>query len=140
MPVASITEATRAMTDVFRTAWVASAYSAIPIYYDDVKKGPVNTAYVRFSIQHNENPSVSIGGQSKRFRQYGVITVQIFTPSGEGRATNNLMTEVALRAFMGVNTGADAITFRDPTPREVGESGNFWQNNVLVEFDYDRVV
>ena len=76
---------------------------------------------------------------NRRFRVYGMVMVQVFTKYGTGQVTADLISGVVKGAFRGVNTGADAITFRNARVVDVGHSGPYLQTNVFAEFDYDEI-
>lgn len=140
MPYTSITAARDDILGVFKTAWDASAYSTTAVYYQDRKKDPTDDNWVGVTIQHNDNDPVSIGPVPHRFRQFGLLTFQLFTELGDGQTAADGMTDVLVNAYCGRNTGADKISFRNATPTEIGRSGKWFQTNVVIEFDYDREV
>jgi hypothetical protein len=142
MPVSSITDGRDQIYTAFKTVWGASAYSAVPIFYPDSKHTPPpNTSWVRITVTHTSNRQATLGNVDgiRRYRVYGIVTIQIFTPFGDGQALADLMAEVAKRAFQGVVTGADAVSFRNARIMDGRQDGQWWQTNVMTEFDYDEV-
>jgi hypothetical protein len=90
MPIASPLEARDEIILQFSTVWDAQA-TPPPVMYPDKREDlPDNGPYARVIIQHNTSPQVTVGGKSthggagQRFRSFGIVTVQIFTPSGDG--------------------------------------------------------
>lgn len=142
MPIADIATARDAIYEVFRAAWAASAYTAVPVFWPDVRKDfPTTGSWVRVHLQHNGERQRTIGGAvgNRRYGVWGILTFQVFTESGDGGDANDAMCKVIKTAYRGVNTGADAITFRNVRVVEAGQDGGFWQMNVMVDFDYDEI-
>lgn len=145
MPIATTTEARDEILSYFTTAWNAGPLPPILLYDDKVRDLPTDAAYARVTVQHNVfnqatiGGKVSSGGGGQRFRRSGVVTVQIFTPFGDGLTTADPLVDLALDAFEGENTGSDRIEFRNVRENEVGHDGVWHQTNVLAEFEYDRV-
>jgi hypothetical protein len=84
-------------------------------------------------------PTVANGGNGVRFRQFGIVTAQVFTVSGDGLTASDDLVELALNAFEGEKTGLDRIEFRNARPNEIGQDGPWFQTNVIAEFEYDRL-
>lgn len=142
MPVSGSTAARDAIYGCLKAKVDASAYSSMPIYYPDTVKDSPNgdTAHLRAFVDLTTEQPASVGGhQQRRYRVYGIVTVQCFTKYGEGQETADLISGLVKGAFRGVNTGADAITFRNARVVDVGHSGPYLQTNVIAEFDYDEI-
>jgi hypothetical protein len=141
MPISSITEARDDIIGLFTTAWNAQT-PPIPllIYQDKESDLPDNAPFARLSIEHtifNQQTLANVG--NRRFRRFGIITVQIFSLAGEGLANADVFAKVALDAFEGKATGADSIEFRNVRINEIGIDGPWFQTNVLAEFEYDEI-
>ena len=97
------------------------------------------------TIQHNEFTQATLGGKpsqggaGRRFRRNGVVTVQIFTPFGDGLTTSDPLVDLVIDALEGEETGSDRIEFKNVSANEVGHDGVWHQTNVTAEFEYDRV-
>lgn len=143
MPLASIAAARDAMLTIFKTAWDGQTPPVPLVIYDDTTQEVPSgdTPWCRVTIRHNISGRATVGGEvgARRFRRVGVLTVQIFTPTGEGLSNADIFAKVALDAFEGNSTGSDAIEFRNVTVNEVGRDGPWYQTNVLTEFEYDEV-
>lgn len=85
-----------------------SARRWVPFFYDDRTRDlPTNGPWVRVTIQHNIFQQVTIGGRlsgGQRFRRFGIITVQLFTPSADGSDLADLLGNLALDIFEGQAT------------------------------------
>jgi len=141
---ATITEARDEMFAVFRTAWLGDPASAsVPVMWPDVaaQKPPTSGAWARVTVQHNtgRQATLSNGVGQRRFRRTGVVTVQVFAPTGDGQEFSDQLATIAKNAFEGVTTSPGRVMFRDVRLREVGQDGNFYQVNVLADFEYDEV-
>ena len=147
---ATITEAYDAILTTFKDAWDAdSTASSVPVQYQDVPKddfpakAATASAWARVTVLHNP----ATGGQAtlsgevgnRRFRRFGTITVNIFTPVGDGKKLAHELQTVAMRAFEGVRTTGTGVIFRNVRHTEIGPEGEYDQNNVLAEFEYDEV-
>lgn len=146
MPIATIKEARNEILDHFTTAWNAGTPPIPLLLYDDKHEDlPADAPYARIVVKHNLTPRVTIGapvalgGNGARFRRFGIVTVQIFTISGDGLTTADDLVDLAVDAFEGESTGSDRIEFRATRPNEIGQDGPWFQTNVIAEFDYDRV-
>lgn len=142
MPITNTTAARDAIYGTLKDAMAASAYSTIPIYYPDVVKDSPDgdDEFLRVFVDLTNEVQKSLGETgNRRFRVYGMVMVQIFTKYGRGQVNADLISGVVKGAFRGVNTGADAITFRNARVVDVGHSGPYLQTNVFAEFDYDEI-
>lgn len=121
----------------FNDAW----NSATQIAWDDLKFAiPSNENWVRFTCQENDGEQVSMGSPgSNRFRHYGVVTVQVFQPQGQGSREARQLATDALGVFMGAQT-TNGVIFYDVAGRQIGNDGNgFYQINVVASFYYDEI-
>ncbi|MCF0055514.1 phage tail terminator-like protein [Dyadobacter sp. CY356] len=123
----------------FAAAWGVTTKVA----YDDVpdKTIPPSPAatWVRLNIVHVDGNQASIGSPgSNKFRRYGLITAQIFSPQGKGSVDARKKADLIIPIFQGVQNSG--ITYYDVHPREIGNDGAGWyQINVLSKFYYDEI-
>jgi hypothetical protein len=140
MPIANQTVAKDAIYAVLKTAVEGSAYAALNIIYPDSQEDKPVDKHLRVYVDLTDERQVSIGGTGlRRYRVYGLVTVQVFTEFGKGEVDADAIAGVVKGAFRGVNTGADAITFRHARVVSAGQDGSWLQTNVTVEFDYDEL-
>lgn len=145
MPIATYEEARDEILAHFTTAWNAQASPPLLLYDDKPRDLPKDAVYARVTVQHNVSSQVTLGGKpslgggGRRFRRNGIVTVQIFTPFGDGLTTADPLVDLAVDAFEGEDTGSDRIEFHEVRANEVGHDGVWHQTNVLAEFEYDRV-
>jgi len=149
---ATVAQARDEIQATFRIAWLAdSGTQDYFVKYEDVAQGdtPEKTSsrplpWARLTIRHNPGAGgqVALGTSEdgrRRYRRFGVATVGLFAPKGDGFTTLDAMTLVAMRAFEGVRTDPGQITFSNIRPAEIGTDGDYTQVNVLVDFEYDEV-
>lgn len=143
MPIASFAVARDAIVSKFVTAWNAQTPPIPLLRFEDVKSETPsgNVPWAKVWVKHDPKfRQATLGGKgNRRFRRTGVVTVQIFTPSGEGLTNNDIFAKIALDAFEGESTGADAIEFRNAGSQEIGQDGPWYQTNVTADFEYDEV-
>lgn len=122
-----------------KTVWDTTGLTMV---YDDVAGEPPAgaTSWARSTIRHNEGRQTTLADAEgkKRFERTGLLIVQIFTPSGEGLSSADDLAKVISDAFEG-QTSPRGVWFKNVRVNEVGPSGNWYQVNVVVEFQYDEV-
>lgn len=140
---ATVTQARDEMLALHRTAWLAdSASKDYPIRYWDVAyEGDPDTPWVRVTVRHEDGRQVTLSNEAgaRRFRHFGVITVQVFTKYGTGLTLNDQLVRITKNAFEGAVTSPGRVIFRNVRVNEVGQDGQWFQTNVLADFEYDEV-
>ncbi len=145
MPITTVASARDEILLHFRTAWDLGTSTRL-LYEDKHRDVPNNADYARIMVMHNLVEHVTIGGRvesggsGQRFRRFGLATVQIYTISGDGLTVNDNLVQLALDAFEGQRTGLDRIEFRNVRSNEIGQTGPWFQTNVIADFVYDRIV
>lgn len=125
----------------FSAAMLAGGFTASYIAWPDVEFTiPEGQTWVRFNCQENDGSQVSMGSPgANRFRQFGIVTIQIFQPLGQGSNDARTKAVIALGAFRGEVT-TNNIHFFDVAGRQVGNDGNgYYQINVVASFYYDEI-
>ncbi len=145
MPIDTIAEARDEILSYFTTAWNTLGTPPLLLYGDKHKDLPDNAPYARITVEHvtmgqrTLGGKISTGGGGSRFNRTGLVTVQIFSPSGDGLTSQDTLVDFALDTLEGEETGSDRVEFRDVRANEVGEDGPWHHTNVVAEFRYDRV-
>jgi hypothetical protein len=141
MPVATLVAARNLVMSHFKTLWDAQTPPVPLLIYDDRHQDlPANAPFARIAMRHGPMDQRTFGNTgNRRFRRFGIITVQIFALANQGLATADLYAKVALDAFEGQNTAPDEIHFRNTRVNEIGQDGPWFQINVISEFDYDEL-
>lgn len=129
----TVEQARDEMTALFATAWSPRA-----VVWDGVAGKPPNTRapWARFTIRHADGGSAAIG--NRRFRREGTIFIQLYAPVGDGLSALDPLTKIAMDAYEGQSTAGGAW-FRDVRSREIGPDGDWYQVNVLVDFEYHEI-
>lgn len=140
---ATIQQARNEIIAQFRTTWLADGNSSgIPILFANVggQVIPTSGAWVRITVQHTEGSQPTLSGATgaRRFRRFGFVTVQVFTPTGFSTLAD-VLTMIAASAFEGITTSPGRVMFLRVRPVEIGQEGNWFQTNVLSDFQYDEV-
>lgn len=128
-------------------AKAAAAIGYVPdILYEDTEwkgrpDGALSTAWLRVTIRHVEGEQHTLADASskKLFCNYGVVTVQLFTPmrDNSGALVARRLAEVVKAAFEGVTT--ENVWFRSTRFNEVGREGTWYQFNVVSDFQWDEM-
>lgn len=112
------------------------------LIYDDLPGSKPDTTEMwgRLTIKHIDGQQANLGGStpSRRYSRTGILTVQIFTPSGKGLSSADDHAKIISGAFEGTQSPS-GIWFRNVTAQEIGPDGDFYQTNVTLTFMYDEI-
>ncbi len=142
------TEARDAVMGVIRTAWLASGTtSSLTLLYDNVvgdqpdESGTPGQAeaYGRVTVRNAVGPAVTIGA-SPIHEATGFVSVQVFTPFGDGHALGDQIAKVVLDALRNYAASSGGLWFFNYTDVEVGQRGPRFQRNVGATFRYREAV
>lgn len=130
-------EAEQDVRDFFETSWAALTAIAWPDLEFTVPSGET---WVRFNSQEGGGRQASMGSPgNNRFRQIGIVTVQVFQPQGQGSKDARAKAAIALTAFKGATT-TNGVKFFDVFGRQIGNDENgYYQINVIASFYYDEI-
>lgn len=146
----TIVNARNEILTLFKTQWEADPLSAsIQVFYDDVKGDVPQTGdddtfqpspFARVKIEHTTGGQSTLSGSigTRTFTRNGLITVQVFTPSGQGLSLADQLVSIVVHAFEGSSTPSQ-VWFRNVRANEIGKSGPWFQYNVLSDFTYDEI-
>lgn len=140
---ATVSQAKDEILAQYRTTWLADSTSVdVPIHWWNVRnqKPPTSGAWARITVQHafGGQPTVGKNAGARRYRRTGLVTVEIWTPSGDSTLADAL-SMIALSAFEGKRTSPGGVWFRNVRPNEIGQDGVWFKTNVLADFVYDEV-
>ena len=124
---------------VVKTAWDTTGFTMV---YDD-QVGSIPTTMVtwaRTTVGHAGGGQATLSGSlgQQRYKRTGVVIVQIFTPSSEGLFSSDNSAKVIMDAFDG-KSSENGVWFKNVRFVEVGPDGDFYQCNVLIDFEYDEI-
>ncbi len=132
--------------DRLKARWDADGDSSpFALLYADVR-GPstptdANTAWAKATVNFGSSEQASLVDNSgvKRWERTGFLTVQLFTPVGEGHTLSNKLKKTVVNAFEGHRT-PNGVTFIESIRFvPIGSDGNWYQLNVLVPFESDEI-
>ena len=136
----TLAQAVDAIQVHFNTACGVPSSPLTPVAYDNLPfdAEAQTTAWVRLSVQSTAGTIASIGAVgTRRFRAFGFVFVQVFTPVGANRVQNDTLAQTAKDAFKGVQlTGG--LWFRNEQIVSVGVEGKWYQQNFSAEFLFDE--
>lgn len=114
---------------------------------DSRPKEAERLAWARVSLVHTSgevasiNPANVSGGagpaKRRRYNRTGILTVQIFVPSGDGLELADEISSRMEAALQGKND-AEAVAFRSVFSQEIGIDGPWHQTNTVATFEYDE--
>lgn len=98
------------------------------------------TPWARLTIRDNDSSQRTLGGTvgQRILDNTGVLSVEIFVPSGAGMDLVHSLAKLVRDAFVGPN-GADPW-YRNARIQPLGEQGRFYRIQVLAEFFYEEIV
>lgn len=113
--------------------------SETPIAFDNLNFDPPadNGEFVRLVIDESLGSQQSVGSDGNRlFRRFGIVFVQIFTPTNTARLRSDELSETAYNIFINEVNG---VRFYNQSVSTVGVVGSYYQQNIIAEFIYDAL-
>jgi len=122
----------------FKTYIEDSIGGGLPTQYDNTTtfSRPENGRWARITVKEGEQRQVSIGS-TKRYRKIGILTVQVFTPIGQGDKDARVVADYIAERFRCVDD-AD-VHFNTPHMEVIGRTEKWWQVNVTCPFYADDI-
>jgi hypothetical protein len=123
-------------------------YTATPVAIDEsgpiidpatrnIVEQPDDAAWVRISVRGAREEQASIGGAgSNRFRNYGLIIVQVFTPMREGPQAGRSIADTVGAIYR--RQQFSGITCRGASVRDLGKVAGWIQHNVEIAYWRDN--
>lgn len=141
MPVTDIAEARDTIYGFVYDAWTAGAGGA-ELHYANVKSDLPggDESWGKVSVAHADDFQATLSNETgnRRYRAVGVVTVEVRTPWGDGDAASDALVKLLLNTFRD-GGAAGGIEFRNARPNEIGQDGDWYQVNVIADFEYDVV-
>ncbi len=143
----TILQAYDTVVGIVQTAWDGdSITSSLPLEYDDAKddtpgESPAGSthsgAFGRVTIRTISSPQSTQG--TRRWLTTALLTVQVFTPIGDGHTLEHTIIPIVLGAIRAHVGGLAGVWFFDAAPQEIGVSGVHFQTNISASFRYQEV-
>jgi len=110
-----------------------------PIALDNQKFTPPDTGdgvkWTRVSVKFNDGTQGSLGQPgNRRFEKYGLLFIQVFTPTEHATNDNDELAEDSLDLFEGVRLGD--LWFNNGRIETVGSDDVWYQQNVVLELTF----
>jgi hypothetical protein len=139
MTAATIIDAADAIADCVLAVWGSKPLAVPNVAFDEKDLDASTDLWARLRIVHADgNQSTLVANEGhKRFERTGTVFVQMFSPRGKGLKGAYDEAETMLSAFEGKRTPND-VWFRRCRIEEIGESGSWYQINVVAEFTYEQ--
>lgn len=118
------------------TTDISTPQSITTLYDNDITDPPGNTLWMRLSIIEFDNERVTIGGTTSKFRTFGEMAVQIFSPINTGDGGSRNLADDIHTVFRSLIY--NGIVFRTPSINVIGRSDSWWQINVNCPFYTDN--
>lgn len=94
--------------------------------------------WARVSVKFNGGTQSSLGRSGNRkFEKYGLLFIQVFTPIGHATNDNDDLAEDSLNLFEGERLGD--LWFSNGRIVTIGEDGEWYQQNVVLELTFDAI-
>ena len=137
---ATYNQAVDDILDVFKTAWDTTTWKALYPNVGGSLPDDETDPWARVTLQHTDGGQASLTGGlgTTRWGRTGILTVQIFVPTGEGLSEARSLAKIVTDGFEGTST-TNGVWFRNARINEVGPDGDWFQTNVLIDFIYDEV-
>lgn len=93
------------------------------------------TAWCRVTVVPSETDQASMGGNSRLFRDRGVVIVQLFVKQNEGTGLLEELSSFVRELLQGRTV--DGVVFRTTSVARIGLSGSWMQYNASTGYFYD---
>ena len=126
---------TEALFSDFQLFW---AGQAAPLTFDGVKFDPEKLdvkalGFVRMAVRHLPFGLAALGNEL--YRRSGIVTIQCFTPSGDGAVP---ATTLAQEAVKFLQQGSEHVRFQNVGIQTIGDDGQSWfQVHAQADMQYD---
>lgn len=119
-------------------------FPATVIYWqgvDTLAPPAADVEWWRVTIQHSESEQASLACDEgkRRWRRYGILTVQCFAPLEAGGLTRAEEMACAVRDAFQSRATDGGVWFKRCTIREVGPDKSWYLFNASIPFEYDEV-
>ena len=108
------------------------------IHWESVKqdRSKDESSWASVVIRHASARQDSLGGiGSRSFLRTGTVIAAVFTPIGKGLQESYALAKTVNDAYEG-KTSPNCVWFRNVRIQEMGREGEFFQINVIIDFEY----
>lgn len=123
-------------------AYLTEFNGQFPIALDNQPFTPPETGegvkWVRVNVKFTDGGQSSLGRLGNRkFEKYGLMFVQVFTPTGHATNDNDDLAEDSLNLFEGERLGD--LWFNSGRIVTIGSDDEWYQQHVVLEFTFDAI-
>jgi hypothetical protein len=133
-------DAVRQILSVVNTAWLTTG---LPLLFQNTNQQlpASSSSWARVTLTHLTGTQRTLSLQRQIYNNKGILSVQIFVPSGTGIAstTQAQLVQLVIDALRGVQTPG-GVFFTDVHAQEIGISEHWYQTNVMCSWQYDDIV
>jgi hypothetical protein len=134
---------------LLKKAFIANFNNTIPVAFENFDEfffttgvmttKPSSSTWVRFVVQNNNTRQQSFASEGhRRFRRYGIVSCQVFIPSGTGTSVGDSLCEDIVDIFEGKRF-SDVYCWGG-TYSEMGiQEDGFYGFKVTIFFDVDDI-
>lgn len=136
---ATYSEARDEIFSVIKTAWDTTGF--LMAWPDkDFEKPTGRDPWARTTLRHTDGNQSTLANHNglQRFKRDGVLTIQIFTPIGEGLSRSYDLSKIISDALEGTTT-TKGVWFRNVRLNEIGSDAPWFQVNVNSDFSYEEL-
>lgn len=130
--------ATKAIVDTWDAAWTA-VQPTVPYVLDNEQFSEPNptSAWLRLAIRHAGASKLTLS-RPARYKRYGNIMIQIFSPVDQGRLPLDTLAKAAIDVFETnvILVSGETVTTYSAGPRDSPADGQWAQMTIAVDFDY----
>lgn len=131
----TLNEARKSIQDTFEAAWGSET---VYDYDNSDFTMPEDANWVRLVVRVRTRTQTSLGRVGNRkFNTKAAVSAQVFVPVEEGTFDADRLSKKLADIFDG--TRFDSLSFKAAVVRESGASGEFFQYNVEVPFDFEEI-
>ncbi len=130
---------------LLQTAWDADPVaSLVNMHFENLpQKDPSrspDTPWARATILFGEGKQIAMGGTTSLHRREGILVVSLFVPLNYSMATLDALSELVVSTFEGATGSNGTVFITGSTITNVGIDGLWFQQNVAIDFEFDKVV
>lgn len=135
MPATMLT-AKREVLTLLKAAFDGGTETPTKVLWPDVSgsRPEAGGYWAEVMIRTVTSQQTSLSGQHTN---YGMLFVDLYYPAGDGQTTLSTLAQEIVDGLRGKHTDG-GVWFRSVTPREVGQSGPWYQFTVTANFEYDQ--
>lgn len=123
----------------FRTKWLASAYSTVPIYFQNREFDPAGASYVSCIVKNATAQQISLGSPAIH-RYIGVIINDILVKVNKGTKPSKDMADAISEIWRNAQfskNNSGRILCRTPRIVDLGRRGDYQQHRIETEYERD---